>query len=206
MIRFKKYSKEYNGQLIIKADMALDGPFYWLKGENGSGKSTLFKSIAGLIPFSGQIEVEGIDINKDRIGYRMIVNHAEAEPSFPTFLTGTELVDFYTTTKKADKQHVAKLIAALGIGVFVGNKTGTYSSGMLKKLSLVLGFIGHPKLILLDEPLITLDQASVSNLILLIENAIDSGIAVIITSHQQLVTGKHTSSKLSITDHALIEG
>lgn len=186
--------------------MALDGPFYWLKGENGSGKSTLFKSIAGLIPFSGQIEVEGIDINKDRIGYRMIVNHAEAEPSFPTFLTGTELVDFYTTTKKADKQHVAKLMAALGIGAFVGNKTGTYSSGMLKKLSLVLGFIGHPKLILLDEPLITLDQASVSNLMLLIENAIDSGITVIITSHQQLATSKHISSKLSIADHALIEG
>ena len=206
MIRFKNYSKEYNGQLIIKADMALDGSFYWLKGENGSGKSTLFKSIAGLIHFSGQIEVEGIDINKDRIGYRMIVNHAEAEPVFPTFLTGTELVDFYTTTKRADKQQVAQLIAALGIGAFVGNKTGTYSSGMLKKLSLVLGFIGHPKLILLDEPLITLDQASVSNLMQLIENAVDSGITVIITSHQQLVTGKHTSSKLSIADHALIEG
>ncbi len=204
MIRFKKYSKAYNGQLIIKADMELDGQFYWLKGENGSGKSTLFRSMAGLIPFTGEIEVAGRAIHKDRIGYRMIVNYAEAEPVYPTFLTGRELVNFYATTKKADPQQVEELIVALGIGAYVGNKTGTYSSGMLKKLSLVLAFIGNPRLILLDEPLITLDQASVTNLMDMIEQAITKGITIIITSHQQLVTGNYSSAGLSISDHTLV--
>ncbi len=184
--------------------MELDGQFYWLKGENGSGKSTLFRSMAGLIPFTGEIEVAGRAIHKDRIGYRMIVNYAEAEPVYPTFLTGRELVNFYATTKKADPQQVEELIVALGIGAYVGNKTGTYSSGMLKKLSLVLAFIGNPRLILLDEPLITLDQASVTNLMDMIEQAITKGITIIITSHQQLVTGNYSSAGLSISDHTLV--
>ena len=38
---------------------------------------------------------------------------------------------------------------------------GTYSSGMIKKLSLLLAFIGKPSLILLDEPLATLDEGSI---------------------------------------------
>lgn len=186
--------------------MQLDGPFYWLKGENGSGKTTLFKSMAGLIPFSGSIEVLGVNINKDRIGYRLAVNYAEAEPVFPSLLTGTDLIKFYTQTKKADATQVATLIAALGIGGYIGSKVGTYSSGMLKKLSLVLGFIGNPKLILLDEPLITLDHQSVANLVNLIETYISQGVTFIITSHQEIVLNRHPAIRLSIIDKTLTHG
>lgn len=206
MIRFKNYSKQYNNDLIIQANMELDGKFYWLKGENGSGKTTLIKSVAGLIPFDGGVEVEDVDINKDRTGYRMIVNYAEAEPVFPTFLTGTDLIKFYSETKKADKQQVDALIASLGIAGFMGNKTGTYSSGMLKKLSLVLGFMGKPKLVLLDEPLITLDHASVINLVNLIQDHVNNGISFIITSHQEVLLDRHKAARLSIADHTLIVG
>ena len=61
---------------------------------------------------------------------------------------------------------------------------GTYSSGMLKKLSLVLAFIGHPKLILLDEPLVTIDKESVPILYSLVKKYSDEGVSFIFTSHQ----------------------
>lgn len=203
MIRFSQYSKAYNDTLIISADLQLEHGLYWLKGENGSGKTTLLKSIAGLIPFSGQIEVAGSNIKTDRIGYRHKVNYAEAEPLYPSFLTGAELLDFFIATKKADRTQANQLVEMLGVGTYINNKIGTYSSGMAKKLSLVLGFIGNPSLILLDEPLITLDQPSVNNLLQLIENTHLQGVSFLITSHQEFEFRGAKGIRLRIADRRL---
>ena len=203
MIKFTNFSKHYNNNLIIQApSLALEHGIYWLKGENGSGKTTLIKSIAGLIPFSGSIDVDGAEINKDRTGYRSIVNYAEAEPVYPAFITGNDIIRFYAQTKKATGEQVKFLIEWIGIEAYAGNKIGTYSSGMTKKLSLVLGFMGSPKLILLDEPLITLDQESVSKLQKLIEKSFMSGISFIITSHQEIHLSI-PSSRLAINNKTL---
>ena len=137
LIRFIQYSKQYNNQPVISAHLDLPHGIYWLSGENGSGKTTLVKSIAGLIPFSGQIEVAGTGINTNRIGYRHLVNYAEAEPQYPGFLTGNDLVSFYTETKHADQQQGLALANALNAGSYLSNKIGTYSSGMAKKLSTI---------------------------------------------------------------------
>lgn len=203
MIRFLQYSKAYNDKPIISADLQLAHGLYWLKGENGSGKTTLLKSIAGLIPFSGKIEVAGSEINTDRIGYRHKVNYAEAEPLYPSFLTGAELLDFFVATKKADPAQAARLVEVLGAGSYINNKIGTYSSGMAKKLSLVLGFIGSPSLVLLDEPLITLDQQSVNNLLQLIEQTHAQGVSFLITSHQEFGFRGAKGIRLQITDRTL---
>lgn len=203
MIRFSQYSKAYNDTLIISADLQLEHGLYWLKGENGSGKTTLLKSIAGLIPFSGQIEVAGSNIKTDRIGYRHKVNYAEAEPLYPSFLTGSELLDFFIATKEADRTRANQMVEMLGVGSYINNKIGTYSSGMAKKLSLVLGFTGNPSLILLDEPLITLDQQAVSNLFQLIEHTWKQGVSFLITSHQEFEFNGAKGIRLRIADRRL---
>jgi ABC-2 type transport system ATP-binding protein len=204
LIRFIQYSKAYNDTLIISADLQLEHGLYWLKGENGSGKTTLLKSVAGLIPFSGQIEVAGSEINTDRIGYRHKVNYAEAEPLYPSFLTGTELLDFYIATNKASRAQASGLVDALGVGSYINNKIGTYSSGMVKKLSLVLAFVGTPSLILLDEPLITLDQQAVGNLLQLIEHTWQQGVSFLITSHQEFEFNGAKGTRLHIADRRLL--
>jgi ABC-2 type transport system ATP-binding protein len=64
---------------------------------------------------------------------------------------------------------------------------GTYSSGMVKKLSLVLAFIGRPALIALDEPLVTLDADSVPILYDLIAKTYhEQQTGFLISSHQEL--------------------
>jgi len=190
MIQFSNYQKYFGPQLIVDIPaLDLAQGIYWLKGENGSGKTTLIKSIAGLIPFEGNISVAATDIKQNRTKYRDIVNYAEAEPLYPSFLTGSDLVRFYTKTKKASDQQVATLIKSFGVQDYIDNKIGTYSSGMAKKLSLVLGFIGNPTLILLDEPLITLDVASVKTLQDLIVEHYSAGASFLVTSHQDLLNG-----------------
>ncbi len=166
-------------------NLQLKAGIYWLKGENGTGKTTLLKSIAGLIPFDGNIEVDGLLLRKQRRLYTQAVSFAEAEPVYPLFLTGDELLQFYLDTKGGDKKESKSIAENLGIAPFLKNKTGTYSSGMMKKLSLLLCFTGTPKLLLLDEPFVTLDVAAVAVLRTLIsERSINSSF--LISTHQEL--------------------
>ncbi len=205
MLSITNFIKKYPGcasPVLSISEFKLAKGIYWIKGENGSGKTSLMKSVAGIIPFEGNIAVNDLHIHKDRMNYSRVVNYAEAEPIYPPFLSGKELVDFYKATKGGDFPEA--LMNGLGVAHFMHQKTATYSSGMLKKLSLVLGFIGSPKLILLDEPLIALDVAAIEVLQNTIMDYSSNGVSFLITSHQsldkQLVTGTTT---LLIKDNTL---
>ncbi len=205
MIKFENFSKYFNKRLILAIpEFELSTDIYWLKGENGAGKTTLMKSIAGVIPFNGSIIVDGIDIKKQRIPYRLIVNYAEAEPQYPLFLTGTDLIKLYAETKKSSIEQINNLVEMFGISGFVDTKIGTYSSGMVKKLSLVLGFMGNAKFILLDEPLITLDKHSVGVLQNLIETYFLSGVTFLISSHQDIIFNDNIVPKQLLLKENLI--
>ena len=117
--------------------------------------------------------------------YRRIVNYSEAEPLYPDFLTGRDLINFYAETKKATAEQATSIIERLDIGSYLHHKTGSYSSGMTKKLSLTLAFLGSPKLILLDEPLITLDEKSLKAIFEIIASYHKSGVCILMASHQE---------------------
>lgn len=187
MLTITNFQKKYPGSdtvVLSIPDFRCEKGIYWIKGENGSGKTSLIKSIAGLIPFGGRIAINDFELSNNRMAYTKLVNYAEAEPLYPPFLTGRELMDFYKSTKGGNLP--IALIAALGVEKFINNKTAVYSSGMMKKLSLVLGFTGNPQLILLDEPLIALDSESVEILQNTITTYSKKGVSFIITSHHPL--------------------
>lgn len=206
MIQFSGFEKYYGDRLIVRAHLSLPEPFYWLKGGNGSGKSTLLKSVTGIIPYKGRIIVDGLDIKKARIPYRNAVSYAEAEPLYPDFLTGQDLVSFYIETRGGTKEQAAGLIERLHIGSFLSAKTGTYSSGMLKKLSLALVFIGQPRLVMLDEPFITIDTEGIAQLNTMIKETVERGVQVLITSHQELsFAGQGQPAMLQIENNELVK-
>jgi len=185
MLSIRHFKKTYPGTdepVLSISSLQLAQGIYRIKGENGSGKTSLIKSMAGLIPFDGLLEVDGLNIKTNRMAYTRAVNYAEAEPLYPAFLSGKELINFYHSTKGGPLP--TALTGQLGLDKFSGNKTAVYSSGMMKKLSLVLAFIGQPKLILLDEPLIALDVAAVDVLQHTIASFSRQGVSFIITSHQ----------------------
>lgn len=187
MLTINQFEKKYPGSdipVLSIPDFHLHKGIYWIKGENGSGKTSLIKSIAGLLPFKGNIIVAGARLDKNRMAYTKLVNYAEAEPQYPPFLSGKELIDFYTSTNGHELP--VALISALGVDKFMHNRTAVYSSGMMKKLSLVLAFTGTPQLVLLDEPLIALDTEAVDSLQNCIAAWHQKGVSFIITSHQPL--------------------
>ena len=88
---------------------------------------------------------------------------------------------------------------------YIGRPIGTYSSGMLKKLSLVLAFLGNPELILLDEPLITIDTASLKILYQWINKLHkDNSVSFMLSSHQALDAGGISNAQvLAVEDQTL---
>lgn len=187
MLQFKNFSKSYNNRLIISVpDLHLEAGTYWVRGENGSGKSTLFKSLAGMIPFEGTITLDGtLDLRAHPIEFRRRVHFAEAEPVFPGFLTAHDLIQFMAATRGASDAQVDHIVTHFGIDRFLHQRCETFSSGMLKKVSLAMAFVGMPQVLILDEPLITLDdQARAALVRLTLDTQRDHQMITLVSSHQ----------------------
>jgi ABC-2 type transport system ATP-binding protein len=207
MLQFIKFKKLYGGFPALKIDaLSINPGVYWIKGVNGSGKSTLLKSIAGILSFEGDIVLDtNISIKKQPVAYRKLVNFAEAEPVFPEFLTAKEMIAMFAQAKDALAGQEQHYIETMQMQSYVGQPVGTYSSGMLKKLSLVLAFMGNPKLILLDEPLITIDTASLKVLNSWIaERYKEQGTSFLLSSHQTLELAElPTAGELLVEEQTL---
>lgn len=202
MLKIQNFSKSYNNHTIVAVEnLVIPEGIHWFKGINGSGKSTFFRSVAGIIPFDGTITWNKLDSRKDDVAYRMQVNMSEADPLYPDYLSGYDLVKFIAEAKKADNQQLNHLAAILGVDLYWKTPMGTYSSGMLKKISLLTAFLGKPKLIMLDEPLITIDVHSVQIVYELVkEYAEQGGVSFLLSSHQDFIF-----EKLNISNTYLVQ-
>lgn len=188
MIQFRHVKKAYHTRTILDIpELQLHGGLYWIKGANGSGKTTLLKMVTGIIPFEGDILWQQTSLHRQPVQYRQQVSWAEAEPQYPSFVTGTQLLQLYLNVRQLPWSQAEPLLTALDMQSWIHLPVGTYSVGMTKKLSLVMALCSNTPVMVLDEPLITLDTASVKVLcewILLMQQ--QSGTLFLMSSHQQL--------------------
>jgi len=185
MLQITDIKKAYGLRVILQIPtLIVPEGAWWLKGNNGSGKTSLMKIIAGINPFEGIILLNSVDLAKNPLAYRQQVSFAEAEPVFPGFVTGWDLIRFVQNTRKEKEERVQALVEYFGARSYLDYTVGTYSSGMTKKLSLLLVFIGNTKLILLDEPLITLEDIFLPLLFSLIKERKAQGTSFLLSSHQ----------------------
>lgn len=185
MLQLIQLKKAYGSRVILEIpQLSIPDGAYWIKGNNGSGKTTLMKIIAGINPFEGSLTLNATDLINNPMAYRQQVSFAEAEPVFPGFVTGWDLIRFVQHTRKEKEESLQALVDYFGVRSFLDYTVGTYSSGMTKKLSLLLAFIGNTKLILLDEPLITLEDSFLPLLFSLIKERQKQGTSFLLSSHQ----------------------
>jgi ABC-2 type transport system ATP-binding protein len=201
MLQLKNFVKSYGSVPVLEVeDLVIQPGCYSVQGVNGSGKSTLLKAIAGILYFNGEILLNNISVKKQTVAYRKLVNFSEAEPVFPEFLTGWEMLKVFASAKGSLKGQEDYYIESMKMNPYIHQPIRSYSSGMLKKLSILLAFIGNPKVILLDEPLITIDEASLKILYQWIGNKCQDGTSFLLSSHQPFGHDELKNTKLMIVE------
>lgn len=136
------------------------GKIYGLLGRNGAGKTTLFNCINGDIrPDSGTCFLEEEEgkrkILPEDIGYVL------STPTVPEFLTGREFLKFFLDIQ-GDRIREPKYIDEYFDSVSIEKEDRDkllkdYSHGMKNKMQMLIHLISRPKVLLLDEPLTSLD-------------------------------------------------
>ena len=137
------------------------GDYFILLGESGAGKSMILETIAGLVATdSGTIKLNNKNITNEKIQNRKIglvfqdhaiFPHLTVEENIAYSLHGTHI----TRQEKHDK--VIAIANELGIGELLKRKPGTLSGGELQRVALGRTLIQQPEILLLDEPLSSLD-------------------------------------------------
>lgn len=206
MLQIKAVEKSFGWKKVLEIpSLELESGIHWMHGPNGSGKTTLLRILAGILPFRGDILLLGHSLRQEPVTYRRLIGWADAEPLYPGFLTGLELLAFYRDILRPPAGQAEDLIDRLGIAPWLGSRAATWSAGMCKKISLLLGFIGRPALILLDEPLVTLDEPGATALLELVEEwHAENGTSFILSSHQALAgAGRAEASRIMVADGAI---
>jgi len=206
MLKINNLLKKYGNKTILDIkSLEIDPGITHLKGINGSGKTTFSKIVSGIIPFKGELWLDNtLSPTKTKVAYRKAVNYSASEPSYPDFLTANDLISFVGKAKEASKNDLTTIPEIFGVNLYQNEPIGTYSSGMLKRLSLCLAFLGNPTLILLDEPFNTLDTAAIDMLKILIETHHQKGVNFILVSHQDIQTlGMNAHATFLVENHTI---
>lgn len=161
------------------------GELFALLGTNGAGKTTTIKMLSGLIlPTSGDIEIENMDMKKDIFKIKEILNVSPQETAIAPNLTVKENLEFmagvYQISNKEKK--IDELIKQFKLEEILNKRTKTLSGGWQRRLSIAISLINNPKILFLDEPTLGLDVIARKELWKVI-NELKGKITIILTTH-----------------------
>lgn len=190
MIELRQLSKTYGAVTALSnLDLSVpEGCLYGLLGPNGAGKTTTLRILATLLaPDRGSVEVDGFDALKHPREVRRLLGYVAQEVAIDKILSGRELLqlqgDLYHL-KRTDRDHrIDDLIDRLGMDPWIDRRCGTYSGGMRRRLDLAAGLLHRPRLLVLDEPTVGLDIESRSAIWQLLNQLVEAGTSVLLSSH-----------------------
>jgi ABC-type multidrug transport system ATPase subunit len=166
-LRIQGVSKTYsNGVEALKnVDLSIPSGMYGLLGPNGAGKSTLMRILATLQEAdAGSVKLGNIDVLNQKDEVRKTLGYLPQEFGVYPKVSAENLLDHFALLKGiADRRERKEVVAALLHQVNLWNvrkqKLGGYSGGMRQRFGVAVALLGHPKLLIVDEPTAGLDPA-----------------------------------------------
>jgi ABC-type multidrug transport system ATPase subunit len=164
-IKIKHLNKIYpNGNHALK-DINLEIPsgMFGLLGPNGAGKSTLMRILVALMePTSGEIEMYGCNLLKERREVRRILGYLPQDFRFFAKYKVAEFLDYAARLSgmndgKSRKKAVADMLEQVGLYEVRERYAANLSGGMKRRLGIAQALIHQPKVIIVDEPTTGLD-------------------------------------------------
>ncbi len=184
------------------------GQVVGLLGPNGAGKTTTVRILSTLLqPTAGTATVAGFDVVKHPDDVRRAIGLTGQYAAVDEYLTGRENLrmfgDLYHLAPKYVKERSAELLAWFDLTDAADRPAKTYSGGMRRRLDLAASLVARPSILFLDEPTTGLDPRSRLGLWGVIENLVQEGTTVLLTT-QYLEEADQLAEDIVVIDHGKV--
>ncbi|MBA8826310.1 ABC-2 type transport system ATP-binding protein [Saccharopolyspora lacisalsi] len=164
------------------------GSFFGLVGPNGAGKTTALSMAVGLLrPDGGRASIFDHDVWTDPTRAKSLIGVLPDGLSVPERLTGRELLTYtgrlHGLPTSVVTQRAQELLSVLELTDAERTMIIDYSAGMRKKIGLAMALLHGPRLLVLDEPFEAVDPVSASTIRTILGRFVESGGAVVLSSH-----------------------
>ena len=181
------------GALKAVADVSFDvsaGEILGLLGPNGAGKTTTINMILGVLePTSGRIEIQGVDLRRDRSAALAGTNFAAVYAPLPGNLTVEQNLRVFGMIYEVANlsERIEELLRTYDLARYRRTKAGVLSSGEQTRLGLAKAMLNRPRLLLLDEPTASIDPSAARDIRAGIADMVEGGhCGVLWTSHNMV--------------------
>jgi len=191
IIQVKDLRKTYGGDVEAVRGVSFSvkaGEFFGFLGPNGAGKTTTINMLVNLVKrTSGEIKIDGLDLDKNAIEVYRRVGFAMQEVGLDETATAREMLELhgrlYHLPKAQIESQIAKLLKLVELEKVADRYTQTYSGGMRRRFDLALSLIHEPKILFLDEPTQGLDPHARQMIWNHLRELNQSGMTVFLTTH-----------------------
>jgi ABC-2 type transport system ATP-binding protein len=167
MIEIHNLSKTYKGKVraLDGVDLTIGTDMFGLLGANGAGKTTLMRIVAGLLkPTGGSAHVFGHDITtaRGKQAVKASLGYLPQELGLYPSLTAREFLDYIAILKGITdgalrRRQIERVLEQVRLGDAADRKLKTFSGGMKRRVGIAQALLGHPRLLIVDEPTAGLD-------------------------------------------------
>ena len=180
-----------------------------LLGPNGCGKTTTIGMMLGLLkPTSGEVIINGLNVEKNRINLLKKMNFISPYIELPKKLTVKENLMVYGKLYSVNNinNRIDYLAETLRLNEFINKKTGELSSGQKNRVSLAKAVVNDPDILLLDEPTASLDPETGDFVRTFIEKiSSEKKMSILLASHNMNEVKRLCKSILMMKDGKIID-
>ena len=180
-----------------------------LLGPNGCGKTTTIGMMLGLLkPTSGEVIINGLNVEKNRINLLKKMNFISPYIELPKKLTVKENLMVYGKLYSVNgiNNRIDYLTETLRLNEFINKKTGELSSGQKNRVSLAKAVVNDPDILLLDEPTASLDPETGDFVRTFIEKiSSEKKMSILLASHNMNEVKRLCKSILMMKDGKIID-
>jgi len=189
-VRISGLSKTYsNGvRALDNLSLTIGNGMFGLLGPNGAGKSSLMRTIATLQePDSGSIDLDGIDVLKQKDEVRRLLGYLPQEFGVYPKVSAHDMLHHLATLKGISsagerREMVDALLNQTNLWDARKKALATYSGGMKQRFGIAQALLANPRLIIVDEPTAGLDPAERNRFLNLLAS-IGRNVTVILSTH-----------------------
>ena len=180
------------------------GSVFGLLGPNGAGKTTCLRILSGLAhPTSGGATVAGVRVGQDGTRLQRRIGYLDQDPRYYGWMTGRELMTMVGRLQGIEGYRVERraleVLEQVGLAGAADRRIGTYSGGMRQRLGIAQALVNRPTLLILDEPVSSLDPEGRRDLLTLIAEL--RGTSTVLFSTHVLADVERICDRVAILDH-----